>query len=537
MYPVFRILAAAFYCLTLLSVSARATDEPVAAEEAIVLSPLQTAVADRIALEPKRDENGAALRDYYGEPENPLLWITDGRANDKARHLIRAFKSVDDDALNPEAYSYSLLETLKNETAPASLADLEITLSRALLDYALHMTAGQIKPSEADSAMKIYPEGPDPADVLAEALITPDMFRFAASFQPATQRYVRLKAKLSEFRAMARAGAWTIIPEGETLKEDMEDERVPLLRERLIQSGHLAPDTHDGSIYDGALVDAVKLFQERHGLAVDGVIGPNTLKEINVTIDTRIRQMELNLERRRWMSDDLGEFFVHVNLADQNLKVVRYPKTIYTARVVVGKPYHATPVFSRDMDHVVINPYWNVPYSIATKEYLPKLKSNAGALTSQNIRVLANGNEVSPYAINWASYSRGNFPFRLRQEPGPKNALGRIKFMFPNEHNVYIHDTPAKSLFNKALRAYSHGCVRVQDPAKLAEVLLGREGWSRDRIDGQIASGNRKIVSLSETIPVHITYLTAWVNKDGSTHFRRDVYGRDKKLDQALKGI
>ncbi len=278
-------------------------------------------------------------------------------------------------------------------------------------------------------------------------------------------------------------------------------------------------------------------FQERNGLNADGVIGPDTLEAVNVPVSTRVTQLAINLERRRWMTDEPGKFFVSVNLADQALKVVEMrddrEKTIHTARLIVGKPYHDTPVFTGQMSYVVFNPYWNVPSSIANKEYLPKLRQNPGALQSLNIRIFAAGGaEVNPFSVNWNGLSR--VPYSLRQDSGDKNALGRIKFIFPNKYNVYIHDTPTKSLFSKDKRFYSHGCMRVQYPRQLAEVILGPQGWTTDMINQQIDSGQRKIVTLKQKIPVYVTYLTAWVDKDGTVNFRRDVYGRDKILAAAL---
>jgi murein L,D-transpeptidase YcbB/YkuD len=298
--------------------------------------------------------------------------------------------------------------------------------------------------------------------------------------------------------------------------------------------GVLKPENRPvGEVYDDVTVAAVKRFLERHGLMADGVIGPTTLEQMNVPVEDLIAQLEVNLERRRWLAREPGGFYIFVNLADQELKVMQDEKTIHTARVVVGKTYHKTPVFTENMTYLVMNPYWNVPSSIANKEYLPKLKQDAGYLQRQGIRVLDSaGKEVNPYSVNWNSMSR--VPFRLRQDTGDKNALGRIKFMFPNKYNVYIHDTPAKSLFEKDLRVYSHGCIRVQDPLTLAEVILKEEGWSRGRIDQQIASGERRIVQLKRKIPVYVTYITAFANKDGTVNFRRDVYNRDDLLEEQL---
>ncbi|HHI82207.1 MAG TPA: peptidoglycan-binding protein, partial [Rhizobiales bacterium] len=206
----------------------------------------------------------------------------------------------------------------------------------------------------------------------------------------------------------------------------------------------------------------------------------------------------------------------------------------FTARVVVGKPFHRTPVFSDMMEYIVINPYWNVPPSIANKEFLPKLRRDPGALARMNIRIIAASGEVNPYSVNWNAMSR--IPYRLRQDTGGRNALGRLKFIFPNPYNVYIHDTPSKSLFKRSSRYFSHGCMRVQNPVSLAAVLLGPQGWNAARIKARITGGKRQIVRLKKKIPVHVTYLTAWVNKDGTVNFRKDIYGRDRRLAKALLG-
>jgi L,D-transpeptidase YcbB len=291
-------------------------------------------------------------------------------------------------------------------------------------------------------------------------------------------------------------------------------------------------------LYDDDLVRAVQSFQSRHGLIEDGVIGPATHAALDVPVEARVRQMEINLERRRWMADDLGVFYVFVNIADAHLKVVEEladrEKTVFVSRLVVGKPFTRTPVFSDAMSYLVFNPYWGVPASIANKEFLPKLKADPGALTAQGIRMFANNTEIDPYSVDWASATR--IPYQLRQDPGPANALGRVKFMFPNSFNVYIHDTPSKSLFEKESRFFSYGCMRVETPDRLAEVLLSAQGWTMDRIKAEIATGQQRIVRLETKVPVHITYLTAWVNKDGTVHFRTDVYDRDPRLAAALFG-
>lgn len=522
--------------------------------QAQTLDSIALAIADRVQDNDGRwadegDERQIALINGYDAAGYKPIWVDANGMTGKGQALIAMLQASDQDGLHPSDYLTPELKTAMTASDPSALANLDVILSFTLLNYAHHIGAGRVEPSAINSDLRISPEGPDLEATLATARSTTDMAAFAASIAPSAPRYQRLKQGLATYREIVAAGGWIQVPgpqTGKSLKPGMTDPMVPILARRLVQANQLAEADFDFAtgpeLYEGAIVDAVKRFQNSLALEIDGVIGPNTLKQINITAEQRVKQLEVNLERRRWMPDDLGNYYVFVNLADQYLKVVKKvekngklrEKTLHAARAVVGKTYHKTPVFTELMTYMVLNPNWNVPYSIATKEYLPKLKANPGALQRQNIRVLSGGRKISPFAVNWSAYSRGNFPFRLQQASGPKNALGRVKFMFPNKYNIYIHDTPSKSLFKKASRVFSHGCVRVQDPLKLAEVILGPEGVARSKIDGIINRGKRRVVKLKTPIPVHITYLTAWVNKDGSVHFRRDVYGRDAILEKAL---
>ena len=378
-------------------------------------------------------------------------------------------------------------------TSPHELAELELLLSRAFIDFGRDINRGRVVPRSASAENAIVSKELGPLTLIDGAEVTESISEFVGTLEPQTREYYRLKFALAGYRDLEAKGGWPTVPKGPALKPGMNDKRVPTLRKRLQVTGDLdaaAPDS--GDLYDDALVEAVKRFQARHGLTDDGIIAETTLESMNVPIADRIRQMELNLERRRWMDDDLGEYYIFVNVADQELKVVRNGKTVHTAKLVVGKPYSRTPVFSEKMKYIVINPYWNVPSGIANKEYLPKLKKDPGYLKRQNIRIFSgagdNAAEVNPYNVNWSSMNR--MPYSLRQDSGPKNALGRVKFMFPNRFNVYLHDTPQKSLFEKDLRIFSHGCMRVQDPLDLAAVLLADQGWDRSRIDVAVAAAS-----------------------------------------------
>ena len=330
------------------------------------------------------------------------------------------------------------------------------------------------------------------------------------------------------------------MPLGESLKPGMSDPRVPALRARLAVTDGADPQAPDGGelIYDDALVAVVKAFQARHGLDVDGVVGKASIVALNVPVETRVQDIVLSMERWRWMPPDLGRNHLIVNIAGFELKRVADGRVEERMNVVVGRPYNKTPVFSDAVRYLEFNPYWNVPHGIAVKEELPKLKQNPAARAAAGFEAVR-GNTVYPLtSINWRQYGPGNFPFQLRQRPGPSNALGRVKFMFPNKFDVYLHDTPAKSLFDKSERAFSHGCIRLARPLDLAVQVLavgGVPGWDMARINAVVATGKRTVVNLAEPLPIHITYFTAWVDQ-GIPNFRGDIYGQDEKLLAALDG-
>jgi L,D-transpeptidase YcbB len=481
------------------------------------------------------DERLFQVYAYYHMRDFTPIWVRDDGPKTKGRELLLVLQNARSHGLEPTDYYVDRISELMGQSDVRSLARLELLMTRAFLDYGRDLGSGRVEPEEIDSEIHINPEPVDAGELIHGAEEADDIGPYAESLAPQTDEYGRLATMLADYREIAAEGGWPTVPEGSTLKPDMDDPRVPALRQYLYAVGDFQGDPQDQSTHYGDdLVEAVGRFQERHGIDVDGAVGPATLAEINTPIEARIATMELNLERRRWMPVDLGERYVFVNLADQYLKVVDHDRTIHTALLVVGKPYSRTPVFSETMKYVVINPDWSVPASIARTEYLPKLRSSPGALSAQNIHVYAGETRVDPYSVNWSSISSSSFPYRLRQDPGPGNALGVIKFMFPNPYNVYIHDTPSKSLFDRSERTFSHGCMRVQNPIDLGEVILGPQGWTTEKIRQVVASGKKTVVNLDEPVPVHVTYLTAWVNKDGTVNFRNDVYGRDERL---AKGI
>ncbi len=472
---------------------------------------------------------------YAADRDYKPLWVRDNGPKSKARDVLQIFHDAAKMGLNPASYRVAQLDRMMSVTTPHELAELELQLTRAFIDFGRDINRGVVLPKDASSEYAITSKEIGALTLIDGAENAQNIADYVKTLEPQTPEYQRLKQALADYRAIAAKGGFPTIAKGPALKPGMHDKRIAAIRQYLKLTGDLNPNADKGGdLYDVDLVPAVKWFQYRHGLTEDGVIAATTFEAMNVPIAQRIRQIEINMERRRWMDDDLGRYYILVNVADQELKVVKDGKTVHTALLVVGKPYARTPVFSEKMRYVVLNPYWNVPPNIANNEYLPKLKRDPGVLGREHIRVFSSAGEVDPYAVNWSALSR--VPYELRQDSGPKNALGKVKFMFPNRFNVYLHDTPVKSLFNRDLRIFSHGCMRVQNPLDLAELLLADQGWSRARIDAAITEGGQRIINLKTPVPVHVTYLTAWVNKDGAVNFRRDPYKRDDQLAEVLTG-
>jgi murein L,D-transpeptidase YcbB/YkuD len=321
------------------------------------------------------------------------------------------------------------------------------------------------------------------------------------------------------------------------LKAGQWNKAVVPLRQRLAVSGYLPAEApRDSAQYDHDVEHAIRAFQQAHGLKVTGALDPATLNALNVPLATRINQVVMNLDRWRWMPDDLGDHHFIVNVPYYHLIARENGKPTLDIRVVVGKRGNETPIFSDVMEHVVFSPYWNVPPSIAAEETLPALARDPNYLQRMNMEVVGrNGRVVPAAAIPWGDPGALR-AYSIRQRPGSNNALGHVKFMFPNEHNVYLHDTPADSLFSRVGRAYSHGCVRVEEPEALAQyVLRNQDEWTPANIKRAMYSGNERYVKLPTPIPVHIVYFTAWVDDNGGLHFQDDVYGYDTKQAAAMK--
>jgi murein L,D-transpeptidase YcbB/YkuD len=495
--------------------------------------------------------NPSAVTRFYQMRKYEPAWTRDGYPLPAADTLARAIKAAEAEGLQPRDYHQERIETslaeirqtlVRNERPDAArIIDLEFLLSDAYLVYAAHLLNGRVNPEtlHADE-WTIYPSRFNLARHLSTALEGGEVEGSLKSLQPAQPGYGRLKTALVVNRALAERGGWPVIPGDGRLEKGDKSDRVPVLRSRLKVTGDMPAQADATSdLFDEAVEEAVMRFQQRHGLYDDGIVGTRTLRALNVPVEKRIRQIELNLERWRWLPQNLGNPYILVNIAGYGLEVVENETPVLTMKIVVGTAFQKTPVFSGKMTYIEMNPFWNVPHSIATEETLGKIQKNPDFFAKENMKVFTagqNGEEVSPAAIDWSQLSESNFPYRLRQEPGPRNPLGRIKFMFPNKHSVYLHDTSDPQLFKKERRGYSHGCIRIEKPMDMAEfVMRGSKDWSIEKIKAVLKTKETTVANLPKPIPVHILYFTAWGNGDGTVHFLEDIYRRDERLEKALQ--
>jgi len=457
------------------------------------------------------------LPEFYERREFRPAWTDPTRVDE----LLRAIHESADDGLDPSDYHLAAIDRLRATTpgTPATQAQLDLLLTDATFRLAYHLRFGKVDPERLDPDWNLTSDlgGTDPATALQQALDQGRVYQVLDELEPRYPFYTRLKAALAEYRRIAAAGGWPVVPAGGPLEAGVTDARVTLLRRRLGVTGDLpaAAAADPSSHYDATVEAGVKAFQERHGLAADGAVGPATLRALAVPVAARIDQIRATLERCRWVMHDLPERFVLVNVAGFAASVVDRDGPIWESRVVVGKPYTKTPIFRADMRYIVLNPTWTIPPSIMKKEVLPAMRRDPRYLERKGY-VMVNGQVVQP--------------------AGPKNALGRVKLILPNPHHVYLHDTPQKSYFAESSRTFSHGCVRVEKPFELAALALDDPAWTTQALLDAAATGKTRTIVLRKPLPVLILYWTAAVHRDGRVRFLPDVYGRDPAVIRGLAG-
>lgn len=444
---------------------------------------------------------------------------------------FRIIESVYEDGLSPEDFQLSQLRALQ-AAGQTHILDVALTENIAWIGHILRN--GKLDREDYANARPVRGPAQDFDFTLSMSMAIGNIERLIDDQRPKLDYYTKLRALLGTYRAIAMNGGWPTVPPGKTLRKGDTANRVMALRKRLSANGHLLGSAQPSSVFDDAVETAVKQFQSQHGIAPDGAVGPATLAALNVPAERRIDQIRVNMERARWMGRMPKERSVIVNIAGYYAAVIEGKNVLWSTRVIVGREYTSTPVFVDEMETIEFNPTWTVPRSITRKSLAPKIIANPGYLAQQDYYLAkANGSEIDPATVDFASLSPTNFPYWIVQRPGQKNALGQVKFLFPNAYSVYMHDTPNRTLFDRTGRTFSHGCVRTENPLDLAAVLLKAQGWDAARIADVVASGKRTRVALETKIPVAILYWT--VDLAGNQiQFFEDIYDRDDALLKAL---
>ena len=489
------------------------------------------------------DKNNSV--DPAGKSEQQSPWITANRLSETGQSLFDTIENAQRFGIDRNRLHYEQLSELLEQSSLANPFDqkaVDTLLTSAFKLLVTEVSAGRVSPEETQRYWFESVKGADVDELMVLLRAHPAAYdNILKDLTSDSRNIAPMLEKLAEYQSIQANGGWPVIEPGPTIQPGKQSERVMALRQRLEISGDLqdlpssaesllSPDT-----YTTDLQLAIERFQARHGLSVDALVGKATLAALNVTIEERIEQIELNIERHRWLPNNYASRHIITNIPDYRLRVIENGYTTLTMPVVVGKPKHQTPVFSEEMKYLVVNPTWTVPRSITNKELVPKELNSPGSLESSGFSVLDHsGNDIGFENVPASAWNESRFPYVLRQNPGKRNALGKVKFMMPNEYAIYLHDTPAKKLFKKEQRAYSHGCVRVGDPRALANHLLEREGWSQSRIETLFQLEETKNVHFQEPVPNHITYLTSWVDEHNVLQFRNDIYKLDNSLKTAL---
>lgn len=491
-----------------------------------------------------------ALPVLYGGRDYRPLWIGARGVNSGADELCAMIDRSTAHGLRPDIYHLGTLAAtlpmVRQDISDGGLTDidlaveLDLLLSDAFLLLSMHLLQGRVDPRSPHPNWSAPRRRSDLLAGLTRALESGEVASTIEGFAPQQAGYRRLSKALESYRAMERGGGWPKVPPGHSVKRGAAQVRTEALRKALLNTGDLPENAARGDGFDGPLEKALKAFQKRHGLEETGALDSETRVELEVPVADRVAQLEVALERFRWLPDDLGKRNVRVNIASFELDVYEKGRPVLEMRAVVGKQHRKTPVFSDAIRFLVLNPSWTVPRSITTEDILPRILGDRDYLKRAGFTLYRAGSskevEVDPRTVDWSKVSPDRFPYFIRQAPGPSNPLGRIKFAFPNSHAVYLHDTPQRELFKQVQRAGSSGCIRVERPFDLAEFLLREDPrWGRKALMEAIRTGREQKIPLREAVPIHILYDTAWVDEAGAVHFRRDLYSRDRHVILGLR--
>lgn len=478
---------------------------------------------------------------FYSNRDFEQAWTNKKNIKD----LIESLKSAYDEGLDPNDYHLEKIDNLLEKSKTGNLdhiekADLDLLMTDALIMYASHLFEGKLEQSELRKEWDVERnQGPsNPDSLLTATLHNKNIKSVLEGFKPNNYMYKLMKFHLKKLRGEAAKGGWPEVSEGQTLKPGDTTARIVQIRNYLTAVGDLSEKSVDNrALFDKELEEAVKKFQWRHKLTNDGIIGKGTIEQMRVPVEDRIDMLLLNLERTRWVFQHPDDDFLLVNIAGFHVRRITDRKEVFDSRVIVGKYHKETPVFKGVMKYIVMNPTWTLPYSIATHETLPRIKKDPGYLSDKHMEVMdRSGKILDASSIDWTKYSAGNFPFIIRQKAGPWNALGEVKFMFPNKYAVYLHDTPSRGLFNRQDRAFSHGCIRTEDKWGLLMSLMDDpEVWNMDKINEILESGETTTINLPKPINIYLIYLTAAVDQQNNLMFMKDVYKRDEAVLKAIK--
>ena len=478
----------------------------------------------------------AFINDAYRKNEWVALWHDGEVPTEHARVFVQRLKDAGDHGLNPKDYRAERIEKLMAE---GSHAEADALLTTEFYRYTTHMLSGLTAGVKDKFSWLIKTTPVEYADLLTGILTSPNPEEGFKKTEPQHGEYQTLKKALALYRKMAEGIEWSSI-DAKKLSIGDKSPEVLKVRERLTYSGDYVPATlnvTDPQTFDPALELGVKAFQGRYGLEPDGVVGGETKRAMEVSPKARIRQIILNMERWRLLPQEFDARFILVNIAGYRFHLFDDGKEVMNMRVIVGDEFTQTPIFADTMQYIVFAPYWNVPASILENEVIPAIqRKGVGWLTSQDMEVVKGNDVVDPYTVPWNTLEPASYEYRVRQRPGAQNSLGFVKFIFPNNFNVYLHDTPNDWLFQKAQRHFSHGCIRLERPQDLAVYLLSDQGWDKGQVVKAMAGKTQQQVNLKKPIPVYLLYFTAWADENGSLSFREDIYGYDKELANAYLG-